>query len=188
MPAGRIPDHVYFARSTLPRVKIGCSHDPAKRAKQLSGDRYGRVSIISATAGKIDLERMLHLKFRAIRMDGEWFQPTPELLAFADRIALDAESAVAEVRAEFSHLLNGPWWVAQFDQVELADACARVTTALRGHRLRIVDIAKATGLDRYTTHGAVDSLRSVKRIALDGRSYRLVRQAPSTFGLRSVGL
>lgn len=47
-----------------------------------------------------EVERLLHLKFEPLRVRGEWFQGTPELLHFAKHG--DVPQAVAEVAADLA--------------------------------------------------------------------------------------
>lgn len=67
---------VYFVRLS-DRIKIGWTHDFAKRGKQLSYDE-----VLHVEAGTRADEQRCHLAFVHLRTCGEWFQAEPELLAF----------------------------------------------------------------------------------------------------------
>lgn len=57
-------------------IKIGVSNDPQRRAKQL------RLRLLYVRPGNVSDERALHRRFRAARIDREWFMPSDDLLAF----------------------------------------------------------------------------------------------------------
>jgi len=88
--------YVYFVRClTLGHVKIGSSTTPYVRflnIKTACPDEVELLGVI-ADAGKPSLEGMLHRRFHALRLRGEWFAGSDELLAF---IAEHAEPARAE--------------------------------------------------------------------------------------------
>lgn len=81
---------VYFIQAVSGGpIKIGVGVDPARRLMALQPGNPERLRIIGVIrdAGR-EQERNLHFKFRASRMHGEWFEPSPELLAFIESTAL----------------------------------------------------------------------------------------------------
>jgi len=76
---------VYFmASERTALVKIGYARDPERRRLQL--ERGGeRVRILAVMNGGRSLEQELHTKFADRRVVGEWFDPTPELVAFIEQ-------------------------------------------------------------------------------------------------------
>ena len=69
-------------------VKIGRSSNPIARLSALQTAHPHPLRIIAKMAGGIEVERSLHRLFAAsrIRPDGEWFNPTPDLVAFIKEI------------------------------------------------------------------------------------------------------
>lgn len=80
---------VYFVQSSIGGpVKIGRSSNPIARLSALQTAHPHPLRIIAKMAGGIEVERSLHRLFAAsrIRPDGEWFNPTPDLVAFIKEI------------------------------------------------------------------------------------------------------
>lgn len=66
---------VYFAeRDGL--IKIGCSDSPKVRVGAL------HARLLAVIPGRYPEERQIHNRFAADRVDGEWFRPSAELVAF----------------------------------------------------------------------------------------------------------
>jgi len=63
-------------------VKIGTSTDLRQRLGQLQFLTRSRVRLLATTPGSFSREREIHRQFASARVHGEWFRPTPELLAF----------------------------------------------------------------------------------------------------------
>lgn len=74
---------VYFVRcETTSRIKIGWSIDPDRRLADFQTICPTRVRIIKAVRARRWQEKILHSDFSHCRVHGEWFEGTPELLAF----------------------------------------------------------------------------------------------------------
>lgn len=70
----------YFLRlGTEGPIKIGRTFDVAARVKKLQTGAPERLTVLRVLAG--DFEVQLHQRFADSRGHGEWFSPTPELLA-----------------------------------------------------------------------------------------------------------
>lgn len=78
--AERDGSSVYFAESAG-RVKIGWSKKVATRIAQLQTGCPEPIRLLATTPGGLGLERRLHQQFAAARVNGEWFELTPELRA-----------------------------------------------------------------------------------------------------------
>lgn len=82
---GGTPGYVYFVQSSAGPIKIGSSKNPRRRIKLL--DIGASVLTLLATeqhpGGKEAYlaEKAYHARFSASNVKGEWFAPTPELLA-----------------------------------------------------------------------------------------------------------
>lgn len=74
---------IYFAQdeSTL-HIKIGFTDadDATERVRQLQTGNPSPIILLCSTPGDRDFERLLHQKYAAARVAGEWFRPVPRLL------------------------------------------------------------------------------------------------------------
>lgn len=65
---------VYFAKyRSLPRCKIGFSHDPVWRARALNAVLLGLIH------GDREEEKRIHKRFSRFSIGGEWFKDVPSL-------------------------------------------------------------------------------------------------------------
>jgi T5orf172 domain len=68
-------------------IKIGWSRDPQARMRQLQTAHGQLLRIIAVLPNvRIGKERELHKQFAASRLQGEWFQPSVELLAYMQEV------------------------------------------------------------------------------------------------------
>jgi hypothetical protein len=82
------PDHVYFIQAGIDGpIKVGMSRDPARRLITLQGANPAELTLLAVVEGNRDDERAIHERFSDCRIRGEWFEPTPELLAFIAGLA-----------------------------------------------------------------------------------------------------
>lgn len=58
------------------QIKIGVSMNPRRRAQQLG------ITLLRVDPGDATVERALHRRFRAARIDREWFMPSNEVLSW----------------------------------------------------------------------------------------------------------
>lgn len=63
-------------------VKIGCAADPGTRLLSMQAGNPDNLTLAGVCRGNRGAERMLLAAFRPYRIRGEWFKPTPEVLAF----------------------------------------------------------------------------------------------------------
>lgn len=77
---------VYFIGADEGPVKIGISADPKGRLATLNTASPVRLSILALCDGSADLECEYHSRFSGCRINGEWFERTPELLAEIERL------------------------------------------------------------------------------------------------------
>lgn len=74
---------VYFAlHSDSGQIKIGCSFDPDLRLVELERYTNAHLVLLTTVVGGFDLERALHVRFAALRHEGEWFAPGPDLTSY----------------------------------------------------------------------------------------------------------
>lgn len=80
-----VRSHVYFIGCGT-AVKIGIAKDVGKRLAGIQTHCPFLVSVLAICEGGRKQEREYHRRFAAHRLHGEWFSPTPEILAEIDRL------------------------------------------------------------------------------------------------------
>jgi hypothetical protein len=90
--AATVPGGVYFIQAgTDGPIKIGISDNPAKRLAQLQTAHPVGLALLGVVPDvDLALERELHRRFAAYRMNGEWFAPAAPVL---DYVATHARRA-----------------------------------------------------------------------------------------------
>jgi Meiotically up-regulated gene 113 len=74
----------YFVANEDGHIKIGKAIDPVHRLKCLQTGSAQRLKILYVINN--DVEAHLHKRFAHLRKSGEWFEASPALLAFIDRL------------------------------------------------------------------------------------------------------
>jgi hypothetical protein len=126
---------IYFVRRTdsVEGIKIGTTIRLSQRIKQLEKKEGVSLKVLGIMDGSYADEAALHRRF--IRIDGEWFHPTPELLDF---IATEARPWDGKDEIPLSEL--GASVKLPIDVIEMARivaACRNETmTELLGDTLR----------------------------------------------------
>jgi hypothetical protein len=182
-----VPDapasYVYFIRAGGDGpIKIGTTAgSPHGRLRAMQTANAETLVLLAAVPGDVGLERKLHERFAALRMRGEWFRATPELLAFVEGASLTAPPveegidplAGLDFTEHHAQALEGfleAWWTLKMGE------------RLLGH----VPFGEAGGYDAgELPHGLVvalgDALSDVRW--LDGLR---ARQAPDGSGARAL--
>ena len=80
---------IYFIRSEKTHeIKIGfTSGQVQKRISSLQTGHPYKLKLLATLPGNRDYEKSLHERFAAFRLEGEWFQPHPDLIAFISMIS-----------------------------------------------------------------------------------------------------
>lgn len=92
---------VYFISDESGPIKIGKSKNPRARLASMQTSSHTPLSILGVIDDADDLkEKDLHRKFDAIRLKGEWFQRTPELLDFIAENSMSSEGLYWEQKAQ----------------------------------------------------------------------------------------
>lgn len=83
VPPPKKPVFVYFIGAAVGPVKIGSSQDPRRRLQALQTASPFPLRLLAKAEqnGEVS-EALLHQRFDSARLHGEWFEPTPELLAY----------------------------------------------------------------------------------------------------------
>lgn len=90
---------VYFV-SDGEAVKIGFSEKPARRLAGIQSHHPKPLTLLGTVSASVFDEQDLHQKFSDIRIRGEWFRATPELLAFIVDACAQPNPASAPARPE----------------------------------------------------------------------------------------
>lgn len=78
---------VYFVREGDDGpIKIGHTNNIRARLGNMRASNYRRLSLLVMVPGTRSDERLLHKRFAAHRIGGEWFEPVPELLSCIERL------------------------------------------------------------------------------------------------------
>lgn len=84
---------VYFVQQGADGpIKIGYSKDPVARFVSLQTGSAVQHRYLGNIPGTRETERTLHARFWGAHVRGEWFDPTPELLAYIDEHRFRADS------------------------------------------------------------------------------------------------
>jgi len=82
-----IRTRLYFIRKGLSgEIKIGISVNPYKRIKTLQTACVEDLHLLGHIPGTYADEAKLHRKFHENRLRGEWFEGTPDIVAFIDGV------------------------------------------------------------------------------------------------------
>lgn len=86
---------VYFIqRGERGDIKIGYSDKPGRRLSALQTGSPEPLHLLATLPGDMALERELHRRFAAHRLNGEWFRPAAEIFTFvAEQLAKRATAA-----------------------------------------------------------------------------------------------
>jgi hypothetical protein len=83
---------IYFIAAGNNAIKIGfTSRDPYIRMNALQVSYYEEFILLGVMLGNKRFETKLHREFKHLRIRGEWFRPTGELLSFIQNNAVDPE-------------------------------------------------------------------------------------------------
>lgn len=84
---------LYFVRrGSDGAIKIGITTDLRRRIAGLRS-QHGSMTVLATVEGARTREKLAHLVFADVRLDGEFFQPTPELLSFIEQYGTPAPLA-----------------------------------------------------------------------------------------------
>ena len=83
---------VYFVQcgGSEGRIKIGKAGDVAVRLAELATASPATLNLLATMGGGRKAEREMHERFRHLRRHREWFDPSPDLLAFIAAITMVA--------------------------------------------------------------------------------------------------
>lgn len=81
------------------RIKIGYSEYPEKRVNKVASDAPFPCVLLGYWPGTVADELDVHSKFQAIRVHGEWFAATTDLLAFIQQRAIPVAPPVKKQKA-----------------------------------------------------------------------------------------
>lgn len=78
---------VYLVRAGMDGpFKIGRSTNVPDRVATLQTANHTSLRLVAQLPGGVEVERLLHRRFAPNRLHGEWFEPSPDLVAFVEEI------------------------------------------------------------------------------------------------------
>lgn len=101
-------EKIYFVTEGK-HIKIGyTTQDIEKRIKQLNTGSVQNISLLGWIYGNKAKEKELHVKFAQsrVRYNGEWFEPTEDLLDFINENNLEPNSYVDFVDGKLMRLFS----------------------------------------------------------------------------------
>lgn len=101
-------EKIYFVTEGK-HIKIGyTTQDIEKRIKQLNTGSVQNISLLGWICGDKAKEKELHIKFAQsrVRYNGEWFEPTENLLDFINENNLEPNSYVDFVDGKLMRLFS----------------------------------------------------------------------------------
>jgi len=101
-----MPTYIIRAGLTGP-VKIGRADDVEARRRDLQTAHHETLHVLRVLDTPFDAEPILHAKFAALRIRGEWFEFDQEMLSFVPETPVDLET-VEPVGTTWPELL-APW-------------------------------------------------------------------------------
>lgn len=78
---------LYMIRSGAGPIKIGVSSNPVQRLRGLQTAHPWRLELLCIVPGGCALEAVYHAQFAEHRLEGEWFNPAPGILAEIERLS-----------------------------------------------------------------------------------------------------
>ena len=89
--------YIYFVQAgEKGPVKVGLSKNPMSRVKQLQTSNPHTLKLLGIIPGDRETEEMIHDKFEDHRLEGEWFEPTNELIDIVRSLLDDQDRLIKE--------------------------------------------------------------------------------------------
>jgi transcriptional regulator of acetoin/glycerol metabolism len=181
---------IYFIREAVSegRIKIGYTAGAVlERLAALQTSNPNKLVVVAELPGSLFEESRLHDRFASCRVHGEWFSPTPELLAFVDGVtAAKGVLPVIAVSAKCpkskpKKLSKRPQHVKRSESVLAQEAQkhkdAVVLKVLTEQHFNKTKAAHALGITRRALH------KILSRLVLTDADNPLVQRAAPNSGL-----
>lgn len=96
---GKMTGFIYFLQSeTNDRIKIGYTVDIHNRIQGLQTEKKDKLVLLLMVPGNFGYETFLHKMFKQHNIEGEWFNPDPEILEYMDNLKeLDKADTAREI-------------------------------------------------------------------------------------------
>jgi len=86
-------------------VKIGYTTNLRDRVRAFQTAAADRVMVLLTIPGDLTLERLLHERFAHCRIQGEWFNPAPDLTYFIHQERTNRRRQMANSKLEMANRL-----------------------------------------------------------------------------------
>lgn len=77
---------IYFIQDGLSNIKIGHAQDPEARLRQLQTANSAKLTLLTVCEGCPGLENLVQWHYDPWCVRGEWFSPSPEVLALVEHV------------------------------------------------------------------------------------------------------
>lgn len=169
-------EYIYFLHDrTTDTVKIGMSIDPERRMKVIQSQVP--LDLIPIRYEPVDsgylMEHALHVQFAHLRVRGEWFRATPELLAFAQEGVLP--ELVPLVLTEAPKSPEG----GRYTMLDLAEASGYTARTIRFYiSAKVLHEPWERGRRASYDQSHLDRLVEITRLKDAGLALREIAQLP----------
>ena len=86
-PYSERPIFIYFVQCQMTKmVKIGYARDPLARLSSMQTGSPTPLKMLTIIPGDRFKEKQMHARFKNCYSHGEWFSPSPELMAYIDEL------------------------------------------------------------------------------------------------------
>jgi hypothetical protein len=146
-----------YAVECAGRIKIGFSEGPEKRFNKIASDAPFPCVLLGYWPATVADEMAFHERFKSIRVHGEWFAVTEDLLAFVSANVIPAENMGVRFRVSEDDSILAAWRKSNKKLgAEVADELG-ITQATwsrwesKSRRVpaeRVADVERVTGINR----------------------------------------
>lgn len=118
-------------------IKIGIARDPAKRMSDLQVANANKLTLLGSIPGDLYDEQSLHQTFQPYRLNGEWFQPAPQVVDWLKTRGMTAtvegrcESCASLAVAMMELKQAVAWYAVRYDHLRCLEMDVRKALAER---------------------------------------------------------
>jgi hypothetical protein len=128
---------IYFVQENNGPIKIGYSRSPHTRICSIKTNSSSAISLLGVIKGTKEEEKQLHSRFSHLRVRGEWFSPSEELLGFI--------KGAQKIDVPFS--VNSKALLPRLDKI-IKDLGENIRLARLRRRITSVLLAERAGISR----------------------------------------
>lgn len=133
---------IYFIQKQAGPIKVGYSANVSSRLQTLQTGSPESLTLLAQLSGNRTLERYIHNKFAHLKLEGEWFKPERELLAYIDELKASGVTAPEEQKDKIICLPNLSRIMVFMGQ--------NIKLARKRRKLTASQVAERAGITRVT--------------------------------------